>query len=70
MSLAERPEVVQLDALQDATELLHAYAVLGRGLLERVGPLMLPIAAGARPVRRLSSRSSASPTPSGWSATR
>ena len=34
-------------ALLDATEFLHAYAALGRGLLERVGPLMLQIAAGA-----------------------
>ena len=33
--------------LLDATEFLHAYAALGRGLLERVGPLMLQIAAGA-----------------------
>ena len=47
MSLAERPEVVQLYALLDATEFLHAYAALGGGLLERVGPLMLQIAAGA-----------------------
>ena len=47
MSLAERPEVVRMYALLDATEFLHAYAALGRGLLERVGPLMLQIAAGA-----------------------
>jgi len=47
MSLAERPEVVQLYALLDATEFLHAYAALGGGLLERVGPQMLQIAAGA-----------------------
>ena len=47
MSLAERPEVVQMYALLDAAEFLRAYAALGRGLIERVGPLMLQIAAGA-----------------------
>jgi len=47
MPLAERPEVVRVYGLLDATEFLHAYAALGRGLLERVGPLMLQIAAGA-----------------------
>lgn len=45
--LAERPEVRSAYALDDAAAFLHAYAVLGRGLLERVGPLMLQIAAGA-----------------------
>lgn len=47
MSLAERPEVVSMYALLDATEFLHAYAALGRRVVERVGPLMLQIAAGA-----------------------
>lgn len=45
--LAERPEVIQLYRLTDASEFLHAYAALGRGLLERLGPLLLQIAAGA-----------------------
>jgi len=45
--LAERPAVRAMYALRDPAALLHAYAVLGRGLLERVGPLMLQIAAGA-----------------------
>lgn len=47
MSLAERPEVVQMYALLDPAEFLRAYAALGRRVVERVGPLMLQIAAGA-----------------------
>ena len=47
VSLAERPEVRAMYALTDATDLLRAYARLGRELVERVGPLMLQIAAGA-----------------------
>jgi AcrR family transcriptional regulator len=47
MSLAERPEVRAMYALLDPKEFLHAYAALGRRLVERVGPLMLQIAAGA-----------------------
>jgi AcrR family transcriptional regulator len=45
--LAERPEVVRLYAVLDAAEFLRGYAALGRGVLARVGPLMLQIAAGA-----------------------
>lgn len=45
--LAERPEVKAMYALPDATAFLHAYAALGRELLDRVGPLLLQIAAGA-----------------------
>lgn len=45
--LAERPEVRALYALTDAAEFLHGYARLGRQVVDRVGPLMLQIAAGA-----------------------
>lgn len=45
--LSERPEVRRLYALNDPTDFLHGYAALGRGVLDRVGPLMLQIAAGA-----------------------
>ena len=45
--LADRPEVRAMYALTDPAELLHAYARLGRQVAERVGPLMLQIAAGA-----------------------
>jgi AcrR family transcriptional regulator len=45
--LAERPEVRRLYALDDASALLQGYARLGRTVVERVGPLMLQIAAGA-----------------------
>lgn len=45
--LAERPEVQALYAEQDAAAFLHGYAALGRTVLERVGPLMLQITAGA-----------------------
>jgi AcrR family transcriptional regulator len=45
--IAERPDVRAAYALDDAAAFLHAYAALGRRLLERVGPLMLQIAAGA-----------------------
>lgn len=47
VSLAERPEVRSMYQLEDAGQLLYAYARLGRQVLERVGPLMLQIAAGA-----------------------
>lgn len=45
--LAERPEVKALYAETDAATFLRGYAELGRTLLDRVGPLMLLIAAGA-----------------------
>ncbi|WP_380168373.1 TetR/AcrR family transcriptional regulator [Jannaschia sp. R86511] len=45
--LAERPEVRALYETSDAWQLLHGYARLGRELLDRVGPLMLQVAAGA-----------------------
>ena len=45
--LAERPEVRRIYALNDPTDFLHGYAALGRSVLDRVGPLMLQIAAGA-----------------------
>ena len=45
--LAQRPEVRRIYALDDPRDLLHGYAALGRGVLDRVGPLMLQIAAGA-----------------------
>ncbi len=45
--LAARPEVRQLYAGTDAESFLRGYARLGRTLLDRVGPLMLQIAAGA-----------------------
>jgi AcrR family transcriptional regulator len=45
--LADRPDVRAMYQLTDAAELLHAYARLGRRVAERVGPLMLQIAAGA-----------------------
>jgi hypothetical protein len=45
--LADRPEVRAMYELTDPAELLHAYARLGRRVAERVGPLMLQIAAGA-----------------------
>jgi AcrR family transcriptional regulator len=45
--LVERPEVRRIYAMDDATDFLHAYAALGRGVLDRVGALMLQIAAGA-----------------------
>ena len=45
--LADRPEVRAMYALTDRADFLHAYARLGRQVAERVGPLMLQIAAGA-----------------------
>ncbi|HEU5484302.1 MAG TPA: TetR/AcrR family transcriptional regulator [Microlunatus sp.] len=47
VSMAERPDVRAMYQLEDAVEFLHAYARLGRRVVERVGPLMLQIAAGA-----------------------
>jgi AcrR family transcriptional regulator len=47
VSLADRPDVRAMYALTDPVDLLHAYARLGRRVAERVGPLMLQIAAGA-----------------------
>ena len=46
LALAARPEVRQLYAETDAEAFLRGYARLGRTLLDRVGPLMLQIAAG------------------------
>ena len=45
--LADRAEVTALHTDPDPASLLAGYAALGRRLLERVGPLMLQIAAGA-----------------------
>jgi AcrR family transcriptional regulator len=45
--LAERPEVQALYAEDDAAAFLRGYAALGRTVLERVGPLMLQVSAGA-----------------------
>jgi AcrR family transcriptional regulator len=45
--LAERAEVKALETDPDPASMLRGYARLGRQLLERVGPLMLQIAAGA-----------------------
>ncbi|WP_374455127.1 TetR family transcriptional regulator [Nocardioides sp.] len=45
--LAQRPEVQALYAESDAAVFLRGYAALGRTVVERVGPLMLLIAAGA-----------------------
>ena len=47
LSLAERPQVKAMRALEDPVAFLHAYAELGRELLERMGGLALQIAAGA-----------------------
>ncbi|MBB5789530.1 TetR family transcriptional regulator [Jiangella mangrovi] len=45
--LAQRPEVQAMYALPDPAEFLRGYAGLARTLSERLGPLMLVIAAGA-----------------------
>jgi AcrR family transcriptional regulator len=45
--LAEREEVRALYEEPDASTLLRGYARLGRKVLDRVGPLMLQVAAGA-----------------------
>jgi AcrR family transcriptional regulator len=45
--LAERPDVRALYETPDAAALLRGYARLGRELLDRVGPLMLQVTAGA-----------------------
>lgn len=45
---AERPEVVALRAETDPRRLLAGYAVLGRGLAERLGPLLRVLVGGAR----------------------
>jgi AcrR family transcriptional regulator len=45
--LAERPEVKALYAEPDAAKMLMGYAALGRRLLDRLGPLLLQISAGA-----------------------
>jgi AcrR family transcriptional regulator len=45
--LADRPQVRAMSTLRDPAELLRAYAALSREVVERVGPLMLQIAAGA-----------------------
>ena len=45
--LADRPQLRVMSTLRDPAELLQAYAALSREVLERVGPLMLQIAAGA-----------------------
>ena len=45
--LAERADVRALYQSPDARQFLHGYARLGRELLDRVGPLMLQVTAGA-----------------------
>jgi AcrR family transcriptional regulator len=45
---ARRPEVVALQAETDPRRYLAGYAALGRGLIERLGPLMRVLLAGAR----------------------
>lgn len=45
--LADRPEVRALYLVEDAYRFLHGYAALGRSVLDRVGDLMLQLAAGA-----------------------
>ena len=45
---ADRPEVVALHQETDPRRLLAGYASLGRGLLERLGPLLRVLVAGAR----------------------
>lgn len=47
VALAGRPEVQALQVEPDAGVMLLGYAALGRSLLERVGPLLLQISAGA-----------------------
>jgi hypothetical protein len=46
-AVRERPEVRALLKVRSPSELLRGYARLGRTVLERVGPLMLQIIAGA-----------------------
>ncbi|HYN30403.1 MAG TPA: TetR/AcrR family transcriptional regulator [Dermatophilaceae bacterium] len=45
--LAERPDVRAQYETRDPWQFLHGYARLGRELLDRVGPLMLQVTAGA-----------------------
>lgn len=45
--MAERPAVVALYELSDPVAAVHAYARLAGEALERIGPLMLQVAAGA-----------------------
>jgi len=45
---AERPEAVALRAETDPRRLLAGYALLGRGLVERLGPLLRVLVGGAR----------------------
>ena len=45
---ADRPEVVALQAETDPRRFLAGYAALGRGLIERLGPLLRVLLAGAR----------------------
>ncbi len=47
LPLAQRPEMLALSQLADPVGCIRGYAALGRRVLERVGPLMLQIAAGA-----------------------
>jgi AcrR family transcriptional regulator len=47
LPLAERPDVKALYAETDAATFLRGYASLGRGVLDRIGPLALQISAGA-----------------------
>ena len=62
MPLAERPAVQgDVRGLPIRAELLHAYAALGREVVERVGPLMLQIAAGAAVGTRIWWRTRGSP---------
>jgi AcrR family transcriptional regulator len=45
---AERPEAVALRTETDPRRLLAGYALLGRGLVERLGPLLRVLVGGAR----------------------
>lgn len=47
LPLAQRPEVRALYAETDPTAFLHGYADLGRGLMQRLAPLLLRVHGGA-----------------------
>ncbi len=47
MALAERPVMLEVTSQTDPVQLLHRYAAVGRTVLDRLGPLMRQIAAGA-----------------------
>jgi AcrR family transcriptional regulator len=45
---ADRPEAIEMRAQRDPRRFLAGYAALGRGLAERLGPLLRVLVAGAR----------------------